>query len=275
MSADIEKLKKIGIEKIYEDTHISREHVLAVIESDYKALNRVQFLGFISILEREYNLDLSEIKAKGMEHYRDQRVEFSDSSGVFVMPESRSKSPFLYIAIALIIVIVVAFFGLDFSSKDDVVEVQNVDNKIILEAKKTIEANKTEDNVTDTNATDANETADTNNTTSENISNTQSISQEPVAKLQEFSIVPKAKVWFGYIDVIKDKKYQKTIDEKFELDPSKEWLVVLGHSYVTINANGEELSYNIKGNLYLHYENGKVEKITKNKFAILNRGHQW
>lgn len=273
MSEGFEKLKLIGVQRIHQDTHITREYITAVLNSDFEALNKVQFLGFVSIFEREYNLDLADLKAEGLEHFQELPSEDKSQSGVFVVAKSNKKSTLPLVFIALIIMLTAAFFGLDFSSQKDSVEVQNVENEIILDVKKEIDAIANETNTSDLNETI---TQDENLTTKpdEELETIVEPEAETVS-LGEFSIIPKSKVWLGYIDAKSNLKYQETIRNKFTLKRDKEWLLILGHSYADFNVNGEKVSFSTKGNLYLHYKDGKIEKISANEFKKLNRGRKW
>lgn len=47
-----EKLGTIGAQKINEKTHISKYHVQALLHNNFDDMTKIQFLGFVSILER-------------------------------------------------------------------------------------------------------------------------------------------------------------------------------------------------------------------------------
>lgn len=279
MIEDFEKLQEIGIQRIYEDTHISREHIIAVLEKDFKTLNKVQFLGFLSIFEREYKLELGEFKQEGLEFFSDQQSHLHTDSGVFIVNKSKKRHPLPYLVAAAIIVFGAAFFGFDFNSKSDIVEVQNVENEIILDVKKNLVSEVKEEETLALNNTLQTEVVQ------EDFSNTQKFItqkepeviaiEEKAIELQEFSINPKSRVWIGYIDKQENKKYQKTIKTKLALEKTKEWLVLLGHSHVNINATEKIGSFNTKGSLYLHYKDGVVEEISSKQFKKLNKGRKW
>ena len=68
MSEGFEKLKKIGAQKIYEKTHIARANVEYILSKSFDKLPKVQFRGFISILERDYGLDLQDVLHEFEQH---------------------------------------------------------------------------------------------------------------------------------------------------------------------------------------------------------------
>ena len=60
MEEALKKLKEIGHSEIGEKTHIAHNRVLAILNKEYGAFDKTTALGFIRILEREYEVDLSE-----------------------------------------------------------------------------------------------------------------------------------------------------------------------------------------------------------------------
>ena len=280
MKEGCERLQEVGAQKIHEDTHISRQHIQAVIHKSFDGLNKVQFLGFISILEREYNLDLTVLKNEGLAFFKEHTLEKPVKKGVFVLSNQEKKPTAIYMVLVLIILAVVAFFSLsDFASQETITP-EATENKIIVKVKEDIQAIKVlEDNASDLNGSDTNNSAtDLNLTTNVEINSSVVVMPEiiePVKELQAFKIMPKSKVWIGYINRENYKKYQETIRKELALKRDKEWLLVLGHSHVTFNVNGEIKKFNASGNLYLHYKDGEIKKISLKEFKKLNRGRKW
>lgn len=60
MEEAIEKLKSIGHGEINQKTHIASNKILYILNRDYERFDKTTAIGFIRILEREYNVDLSE-----------------------------------------------------------------------------------------------------------------------------------------------------------------------------------------------------------------------
>ena len=82
MSEEIDRLQALGVQKLYEDTHIPVEHINSLLSENYEGFSKVQFVGFISILEREYNHEFSGMKAKGLEYFADDHITVIDESHV-------------------------------------------------------------------------------------------------------------------------------------------------------------------------------------------------
>lgn len=260
MSEELHKLQRIGAQKIYEKTHIPILHIQEILQSDFSSFSRVQFLGFISILEREYNHDLSEHRAFGLNYF--DELDISNSASISITPqEKKSKKPiYIGIALALFIVVLVLKYAV-FTQK--VIETK-VDNTLIENVKKTIKPKVIV-------LVENNQTAELNAT----------VEEAPIVKTPEltvvksFKITTKSKVWFGYIDVQTHRKRQKTFKGEIDLDPNKEWLLLFGHGFIDMYVNGKKVKFNSRDNVRFVYEDGELRTISRREFKKLNRGSQW
>ena len=266
MSEELEKLQKLGAQKIYEQTHIPVQNVQALLHSSFDSFSRVQFLGFISILEREYKIELASLKTEGLAFF-DNKTESQEVEGIFIAPKSSKKSNFLYAGIAIIIVLLAIVLSLS-SPDDKEIPEQQPDDSLIETVQKNIEPKK-EIVVPLVLVTDVNN--------SEKVE--EKIALEVIAptiiKPKSFEIVAKSKVWFGYIDVDTNKKYQKTFKGSKELDPTKTWLLMFGHGYINMFVDYKVVKFDSRNYVRFLYKNGKITHITKNEFKKLNRGRAW
>ena len=99
--------------------------------------------------------------------------------------------------------------------------------------------------------------------------------EEKNVAVTSFTIKPKIKVWLGYVDLNTHKKYQKTFEDEFSLDPSKDWLLAFGHGHVNILINGVKKEYKIKKNVRFFYKDGELKEISLEEFKELNKGDRW
>ncbi|MDF1883719.1 hypothetical protein JHD49_07210 [Sulfurimonas sp. SAG-AH-194-C21] len=260
MSEELTKLKSLGAQKIYEDTHIPVLHVKAILEHNFDSLQKVQFLGFVSILEREYSLDLSSTKASGIAHFDDKDAENLDEN-LFIIPKKKKNSNATYSVIAIIIFIIVMVYKVGSFGEDQVKE-QVVDDALIHKMQETMKPVVKVEEV---------------NTTLE-VNTTQAIVEiiEPVEVIpKSFKIVTKSKVWVGYINVKTNQKKQKTFKGEIDLDPEKKWLLLFGHAYIDMYIDGEIVKVNSRDKIRFVYEDGSVEAISAKEFKKLNRGRKW
>ena len=289
MSDGLEQLRNIGAQKIHEKTHISREHVQAVLHETFDGLNKIQFLGFISILEREYDVDLKDLKAKGLSHF-DYIVEepIHVNTKVFTQPRKKKYYTYLYLTLAVLVFIAFSYYDL-FPSFGNNSQVRHVDNQLIEDVKKNIEPalnTMSDSNYSDEQDSDEQDTKNTSVTldistskvsdSTDSSDNSEAV-ETPKAQetVKSVKIMPRTKVWMGYIDINEDKKYQKTFSDEFDLDTSKDWLLLFGHGNLDIEVNGELEKFNTSQNLRFKYIDGELTKITIKEFKELNKDSQW
>ncbi|NPA60552.1 MAG: hypothetical protein GXO30_08875 [Epsilonproteobacteria bacterium] len=275
MSMGLKKLLDIGVNTIHEQTHITKKHIDAVFNERFEEMSRVQFLGFISIFQREYGVKLEDLKQKGLEYYNQKITTISEDSNVFISPEKKKNFSLLYAGIAVVlflIILLVSFLGLSGSTQEIVVDV--VDNTTIKSAQLNMKNYKKSFDIVKPEVK-----KDINITVDENITKTKELDDEFLPVKQEvkkvFKINPKRKVWFGYIDLSTHKKYQKVLREELELDTKKEWLLIFGHSNVKFDVDGNIMKFKTKYNLRLLYKDSKLTELTVEEFKKLNRGKKW
>ncbi len=80
------------IEQISRRTRLTEENLEKLFSQDFKGLTKVQALGFISILEREYRTDLSDMRNKCLEYFGDIVKTNNNSKAQSVPPKSVKDS---------------------------------------------------------------------------------------------------------------------------------------------------------------------------------------
>ncbi|MFA6192257.1 MAG: hypothetical protein WC665_07875 [Sulfurimonas sp.] len=280
MSYGLERLKEIGAQKIHEKTHISRAHVQAVLHESFDDLNKIHFLGFISILEREYDVDLADLKAKGLAYFNDSRNKpASFNSAVFSQVKKKNSHLFLYIILSILLFGAFLYFEL-MPSMNDNSQIQQIDNSAIENAQKNIEPvveEKIEDinesvlGVTDNNIPETNATSTINSVVAKTETQKNNL-QESVKSLK---IIPKVKVWMGYIDIKTNQKYEKNLEKEMSLDVNKSWLLLFGHGNISIEVDGKLEEFNSTQNIRFKYVDGKFSQIDIEEFKQLNKDKKW
>ncbi len=263
----LDKLQEIGAHKIYEKTHIARKFVEDILNQRYSSMNKIQFAGFISIIEREYNVDLHEL----IEAYSTQlNINSSRHDEPFVVSQQESERPsqtkFFYVGAGLV-AMVLAVLILKPSPHEDTsnseaspVEtpsvVQELNNTTIEEAKLNLN--------------------NLGNTTAkvETLELAEEARIEP-AHRSKFEIKPRSQLWIGIIDLETFKRTQRLDSASFELDKDKDWLLVMGHGYVNFDVNGEEQKFKDEKKVWFSYENGVLTKLSRSEFKEKNRGKAW
>jgi len=271
MSEGLARLQGIGAQKIYEKTHIPIEQIQAILYESFEDFTKVQFMGFVSILEREYGEDLSELKAVALSHFNKSEPEDKPAK-VFVTPKRKKNFSFIYI-FAIVLIIIIAFVY-RLNSSNDVSDETVVDNKVIENITSSIKP-------IDTNVTDENSTQkvlnDVNTTTSDtNVSVVLEVKPviEETKVPKSFKILTKNKVWTGYINIKTNQHYSKTVKHELRLKADKNWLLVFGHSQVDFDIDGKKFTFS-RGNTRFLYRDGVIEPITLKEFKKLNKGRKW
>ena len=261
MSKGIEILKETGVQRIYEKTHIPIKHIKALFQDDFKSLNKVQFFGFVSILEREYELDLSELRAKGDEYFKTIKNDQHLESRLFVTTQKQKKYTKIYLFTAFLILAGVAFYTLSKPSSAEFYKIKNIKKEKIL-------------------------SQDTNTTTAvakkeavikkedKNVTKKQILNNQP-AITKSLKIIPRRKLWVGYMDMDTGKKMQNIFRDELVLNPAKRWLLSLGHGDVDFEIDGKMQEFHSKENIKFVYENSHLRKIDMKEFKRLNKGIKW
>ena len=273
MSESLESLLGDSVNKISIKTHIPIGHIKAIMNEEFKNFSKIQFLGFISILQREYDIDLNNLKEKGLAEIA-QHEETKSKHTIFIEPEKpKSKTP-IYIASAVAIVVIVGILY-SISETSTGKNVQEIDNQVIEEVtnEHILDDKDMQESVVDTDVNDTEETIveDTKIEPVEDVVE----EEKPVIQESKLTIIPKTKVWMGYIDLKTNKHHTRSFKNSFDLDPTKDWLLLFGHGYVSVDLDGVTTKFTTKNRLRLLYKDGELKEITKKEFKKLNRGREW
>ena len=302
MSSGIDKLKKIGIQKIHENTHISRVHVEAILQENFEDMhNKVQLGGFLSILEREYNVDLSDLKLKVKNHFEDigkYTQPQTSKTNLFLVDSRKKRLTFFYIILGIIIFVLFAYLSTNIAQEEMLPKDENTKVETTIQ-------NSALPSVVENNLTVADEnitSLEKNETKVEEIEEVikekveekvkevikeekikeevKEVSQKKVTLEQEtkgtfLQIIPKSKVWIGYIDLDSGKKYQNVSSSQLSLDSTKNWLLTFGHGHLDIEVNGKLQKYETVKNLRFIYKNRELKELSLDEFKELNSGKLW
>lgn len=283
MSAGIEKLKSIGIQKIHEDTHLARAHIEAIFQENYDAMNGVQYNGFLSILEKEYDVDLSELKAKAKEHfgYVAKYMKPQKSTQVFQRDNRKKNMKFFYAVLGIVLFLLFAFL----STKEQEVALPQEQLPIVPSTpQETPVVSPVQQNL-DEKLEDENSSvvAEHNDTQAVSQNNSATLVQEPLQPKEQqqeslqklLTITPKSKVWIGYIDLQTGEKFQKTSMDALVLDGSKDWLLSVGHGNVTIEIGDTLYDPQTRQSVRFVYQQGELKKINAQEYKSFNGGNVW
>ena len=269
MSADFEKLKNIGAQKIYERTHISVAKIENILSKSFDKFSKVQFRGFISILEREYKLDLHDLLDEFEKHRAkdEEIVEY-----IRIDTKEHGKFDKKMVFSALLVTIILGYLIIS-SLTHSGSETSEHNNTEVETAKANLDKNISLPAVKETNSSKINSSTNAKLTdTNLSVKATDLVQTQKAAK---FEIIPSKTLWLDYIDQGSLKETQATISKNFDLNSSKNYLLETGHAFLKIDLGHEVKEYNENGKKYFKYIDGKLTEITRQDFKDLNKGKAW
>jgi len=271
MNDGLNKLKEIGTQKIYEQTHISKVHIQAILHNSFENLTKVQIIGFISILEREYKVDLSETIEIANTYFNQlSKNEENVNKEIFVaVREVKGNNNALYI----VIIIFILSLALYFSLKDSIIVDEEIDNTLIKNVKEKV---MKEENITKIVISPKELNVTQIDIQASEIKKIEIIEDEKLKNkvtIKSLNILPKTKVWVGYINIDNNKHYQIVVKKSLELDANKNWLFLFGHNQVEFEINNQIVA--TERSIRFSYIDSKIKAITLEEFKKLNKGSKW
>ncbi len=98
-----EILEENSLKSVSLKTKIPEQNIKALLEGDFSRFKKIKTLGFISIIEREYKVDLSELKEDVNTYYVDHNEEEKMSMPISRLKEDKGKSKwFLFVILGLL-----------------------------------------------------------------------------------------------------------------------------------------------------------------------------
>jgi len=86
-----EILEENTVNAISTKTNIAEDNIDALIAADFNNITRVKAMGFISIIEREYNADLSALREQALEYYNAHNADGRVTLGIPPVAEEEKK----------------------------------------------------------------------------------------------------------------------------------------------------------------------------------------
>ena len=163
-----EILEENTVNAISTKTNIAENNIDALIAADFEKITRVKAMGFISILEREYNADLSALREQALEYYNAHNKDEKVTLGMPMAEEKKGRSKWFMMLVLLLIVYAIwyAFDNFDKEKLNAMLPFSEdkLSEMIIPEKKNSMEESKTASELSIEHANGM----DTNDTTEEN-----------------------------------------------------------------------------------------------------------
>ncbi|WP_024954928.1 hypothetical protein [Sulfurospirillum arcachonense] len=308
----IKVLEEIGLKKVSQETHIEEKYIKYMIDCDFDKLNRINTLGFVKILSREYQLDLSTWNEAFEEYWQENRHE-EDNDGLFIVVDDNKKSKkFLVFLLILLVGSILSILFSIFQDKIDFVNYMNNGTSsyeqasIVQETQESLDMvknNDQEDNATiaqinadetldetvDTvvqedvekeeiiQTVDKNDTVDTEKKIpiNETITKTEVYEKNSPRFKDEAIIIPHNKLWVGII-YLDDKKRRSYLGEgNFSIDISREQIITTGHGSFDLSAKDGIKKFNKQAPMRFLVKDANITEISWRRFRELNEGKAW
>lgn len=271
-----EDLQALGANSIHERTHIARAKLEQLLHKSFDELNRVQFMGFVSILEREYGIDLDSLRSEF-----DLYVGFHPDMAITkpsVVLQASSNSRTWWIVGAFTAIVLLMVIGsmmqrvLSVSPKEEIMELSST-------AIDVMDINASDLNVSDVNATDEMNSTLEINATHLDLEQNKSVVTDNQNRALNFgnvlSIKPASKVWVGMMDLATGEKTQKVTRDPIVIDSTKNWLFIFGHGRLEMVTSSGSTMLKERNTVWFAYENGSLQQLTPDEFKIKNQGSNW
>jgi cytoskeletal protein RodZ len=302
---NIKRLEEIGLKRVSEETHIEQKYIKYMVDGNFDKLNRINTLGFVKILSREYNINLDNWVAAFEEYWQQNRIVDNDEE-IFIVAQGEKKSKKIYIVMLLMVFLAIVFFmfsifGQNFTSKEQPVSftenttiIEEVNNSLeelekdvqIPEELKTEtvvaempndqstqEINQEEPKELSTVTLEANVTVQDDNPIDTVETPQTEIQSETFSN--EAVIHPKNELWIGviYLDTFSRRSFLG--EGNFSIDLSRDQIITTGHGSFSLKAEQGDLDFSRQSPIRFEVSQGNIKEISWSRFKELNKGNSW
>ncbi|MCE3039369.1 hypothetical protein [Helicobacter anatolicus] len=280
----LDKLKEIGAKKINQDTKISMGMIENILEKRFDSIQRVWVMGFLPILEREYQVDLSqwlaEYDAYMLEHgasngalnstYKIRELELDTQKQKYDRRRKNHKNfglskiwiLLLSVILVLMILFYVFFVGFEKVSYGDYESTGDNTNVVEMSTNTTTETGLYAKLNTNQKETTQNKVTPTPSKQPESIYN----SLEDGVMMIE----PKREIWFQVWNLETNVKQDRIIKEPYRLEiPQQKSIIVFGHRSFKMRYGNTIKDYEGGDSIRFICENGQISFIRYADYAKL------
>jgi hypothetical protein len=300
-----ELIDSYGLSHISEKTRISNDNLLNLLNEDFEALSKANALGFLKIIEREFEVDLSEPKARIKEFMKDDTYvprELLLTETQYGVGKKFTSGIVIFIVLLAGLVYTVYLLNNQNGTSSQEVQVQTsvqeieaIDPQPVYEAifQDVNETNQTqeaktvvqepvqpkepqaapvaqevqiEEKIAIAEVEEINQTQEQSNT--QTIETAKTV--EVFEAIQSVVIEPRQKLWLGYINLTTGERVQKNKIEPIVIDQNNT-IIVTGHGWLEV----AQKKFNQGDRLYFHFFDNTLHRINETAFKELNKGRIW
>lgn len=282
------RLEDLDLKEVSEKTRIEIEFFQALLAKDFEELEKFNVRGFLKILNREYNIDLSDMLEEYEAFLNKDEEKIENEAKVVTNVDQYSKESsnwwlWLLIGVVLIAIIVLV---LKFDLLKGFVNETNEESSSVAVVQTISEAqnNLEENNMSVENTEELNQIQtiiQEEENLSQNVATSTQTLNEAITSADEglkkeaiFST--DGKVWVGFIDLETRTNSSIVTDNNFSVDLSKDQLLLIGGTALTlIDEKGEIQTFPAGNSKRFLVKDGAIKSITLSEFISYNKGKEW
>ena len=248
-----EILDKHTLEEIAKQTKIDKKSLENLFDLKFADIRKAKAMGFVSILEREYQVDLSKLKSEVLSFYKEHQAKESVVVGIpREMP--KRKNPKMVLSVVAIFIVFTSIFLFTQIDKN------TFKNVAIFVDTQTIKEYLFED---------ANETDKTLKPTPESV--------EAEVDYNKFvEIIPLDRLWVGIIELGSLRRDYFVIDEAYGLDIStKSWLLATSALNFSIKNSKGKRVFTDEEEHYFKIDKKSIQLLTQKEYLSQGGWDEW
>lgn len=267
MKRGLQELGELDKELVSTQAHIAKTVLDDIINKRFDKINPVKARGLIKILEREFDLDLSEWVSEFEESQKIKQVQPAAIDKMNAEVLSANKKPIAKVALVLFVLAAVIGIGYVFYIQQDN---GSLDTNTTTSLQNEINQTNEHSSLNMTFNANTNTTTTAMQTIPESNITTATLTSEAIAK-GVFYAEPSVKVWVGikYLDNETNSWHENITAEKIEFNASRKQVIAFGHSMVKVVAGGSTIPPKEGGKIRYLYENGKLTEIGEGEYNKL------
>jgi len=287
-------IEKYGLDAISKKTKISKKNLEKLLKKEFGSFSKPMALGFVSILEREYKQNFSDMKEDITKWFEDNSKS-CENDIVFPPPEDEKNRR--WIAILSLVAIMIFGFYLyqnEFSinkldtkknivadeTKESVDKIvykkQNIQEQKDLQNNQKIKSNILPDeNISTTKTSEAKKADSINslNATNDIDSNKSINSYTPI---ESIFIYPSRKIWIGVVNLKNWQRTTITTPDTYTIEADSDKLIITGHGFFSIDdLSGNNTKYDDQKKHFFMLKDEELIELNESRFKKLNGGKIW
>ncbi|MBE0495387.1 MAG: hypothetical protein IBX45_03135 [Campylobacterales bacterium] len=294
---DMKTLEEIGLQEVSRKTHIEVKTLQYMVDKQFDKLGRINTLGFLKIVSREFHLDLTQWQEEFEEYWKSTKDQDDSKDPVFMINTPSSPLKPLRFVLVLVALAAVALWYFDAWEKARVYFEENMKQEapvaftvapVVEEAKESLDLVQqvpTEEVGAIEQETNASvpaplslevpsvEVPATPETAVE-----EAVAEEKVVTsvhVQEGTIIPNVNIWVGIVYLDTMKRASHLTSNAITLDFSREQIITTGHGNFTLVEEEERHAYTSQLPKRFHIKNNVLREISYQEFVTLNKGTAW